>query len=290
MSLHRAGKDVIAVDQAFDAASAARLSGIRMVEGDLLQVLSSDAIGPCSIVIHGAAITASPERLGISRAAHIRRNIDLLTATLDFARDACARRFLFISSMGVFEPDDAPAPNGYFTEATHPTATCTYCAAKNAGELLTSSAAEDGFATLSLRLGNIFGPHEAVRETRQHLCLVSRMLAEARKRGVITVHTPEAMREWSWLPDLAGAIVRLLDVPWDHAPVLHAGQPPVISDLALARVIAALVPGTSMRLIPPPHNLIRPPMGTDHPSALGEVAWTTMEDAIAELMQVEAAQ
>ncbi len=195
LALHRAGRDVVAVDQTFDAATTSRLTGILMVDGDVSDVLSG--LGPVSTVIHGAAITASPERLGISRAAHIRRNMDLLTATLDFARGAGASRLLFISSMGVFEPDDAPAPSGRFTEATRPTATCTYCAAKQAGELLTTSAAEDGFATLSLRLGNIFGPHEAVRETRQHLCLVSRMLAQARENGVITVQTPEAMREWS---------------------------------------------------------------------------------------------
>lgn len=280
LALHRAGHIVLAVDQTFDAATAARLEGIRRIEGDVIEVLASDAVGPCSAVIHGAAITASPERLGITRAAHIRRNMDLLTATLEFARGAGAERFLFISSMGVFEPGDGPAPNGRFTEATIPTATCTYCAAKQAGELLTTSAAEDGFATLSLRLGNIFGPHEAVRESRQNLCLVSRMLAEARAHGVITVHTPDALREWSWLPDLADAIARLLFAPWEDAPVLQAGAPPVIGDLALARAIAADVPGTTIRLAPPPHSAIRPPMGTDHPRALGEVAWTTLEDAL----------
>lgn len=288
LALHRAGRNVVVVDQAFDAATTSRLNGIRMVEGDVADVLP--AFGPCSAVIHGAAITASPERLGITRAAHIRRNMDLLTATLDFARGSGAKRFVFISSMGVFEADDAPAPNGRFTEATIPTATCTYCAAKQAGELLTTSAAEDGFATLSLRLGNIFGAHEAVRESRQNLCLVSRMLAEARENGVITVHTPDALREWSWLPDLADAIVRLIDAPWDGARVLHAGTPPVIGDLALARAIAKHVTGTTVRIATPPHDAIRPPMGSDHPKALGEVAWTTMEDALDVLIPMEAAQ
>lgn len=283
--LHRAGHDVVAVDQTFDAATLVRLKGITLVEGALADSLSG--LGPCSSVIHGAAITASPERLGITRAAHIRRNMDLLTATLDFARAAGASQFLFISSMGVFEPDDAPTPNGRFTEATEPTATCTYCAAKHAGELLTRSAAEEGFATLSLRLGNIFGPHEAVRETRQNLCLVSRMLTEARDSGVITAQTPDAMREWSWLPDLAVAIAGLLDAPWD-TPMIHAGTPPVIGDLALARAIADRVPGTTIRLANPPHTAIRPPMASDHASVFDHVQWTDMEAALDIMMPLEA--
>lgn len=284
LALHRAGCNVVAVDQSFDTATVARLQDVPQIEGELLDVLPT--LSACSAVIHGAAITASSERLGITRAAHIRRNMDLLTATLEFARGAGAQRFLFISSMGVFEPDDAPTPDGQFTEATIPTATCTYCAAKQAGELLTASAAEDGFETLSLRLGNIFGPHEAVRETRQHLCLVSRMLAEAREGGVITVHTPEAMREWSWLPDLADAIARLMETSWDHK-VLHAGTPPVVRDLDLARAIADRVPGTTIRLAQPPHALIRPPMGSGHDSVLSGVHWTAMEAALDALIPVE---
>lgn len=291
LALHRAGREVVAVDQTFDVATTKRLGRIQRIEGELAVVLSATNLGPFSVVIHGAAITASPERLGISHAAHIRRNMDLLTTTLDYARGAGAKRFLFISSMGVFEADDAPAPNGHFTEATQPSATCTYCAAKQAGELLTTSAAEDGFDTLSLRLGNIFGPHEAVRETRQHLCLVSRMIAEARGGGVINVQAPDAMREWSWLPDLADGIVSQVEkAPWNGPPVLHAGTPPVISDLALARAIAKRVSGTTIRLAQPPHDAIRPSMASHYPSALNRVQWTAMEAALDALIPAEVTQ
>lgn len=291
LALHRAGQDVVAMDQAFDPATTERLSAIHRIEGGLADMLATPAArGPFSAVIHGAAITASPERLGLTRAAHIRRNMDLLTATLEHARAAGATRFLFLSSMGVFEPGDTPAPNGQFTEATQPTATCAYCAAKRAGELLTSSAAQEGFATLSLRLGNIFGPHEAVRETRQHLCLVSRMIAEARASGLITVQTPKAMREWSWLPDLADAIADLVLTPaWDGPSVRHAGTPPVIDDLALARAIAARIGGTTIRLAPPPHNVLRPPMASEVPGPLDQVQWSRVEDALDALIPMEAA-
>lgn len=287
LALRRAGHDVVATDQMFDAATATRLAGLAMVEGDLGSVLPG--LGPCSAVVHGAAITASPDRLGISRAAHIRRNMDLLTMTLEFAQGpGGAARFVFISSMGVFEASDLPAPHGRFTEATRPTAACTYCAAKQAGEVLTASAAADGFATLSLRLGNIFGPHEAVRDTRQTLCLISRMIQEAKATGVITVETPDALREWSWLPDLADGIGHVLTAPW-HAPLLHAGSPPVIGDLDLARAIADRIPAT-LRLVDPPRAVIRPPMASDVPGALQTVQWTAIETALDVMMPLEVAR
>ena len=288
LALHRADHDVLAVDRTFDAATTARLKGIRLIEGQLPQVLAGLDHDGLEAVIHGAAITASPERLGVSRAAHIRRNMDLLTATLDFARGAGASKFLFISSMGVFESNDAPSPNGRFTEATKPKATCTYCAAKQAGELLTASAAEPEFATLSVRLGNIFGAFEAIRESRQHLCLVSRMFAEARTCGVITVGTPEAEREWSWLPDLATAIALLMQkFETSGAPVIHAGTPPAITDLALARAIAARIHGAKIRLSPPPHDPIRPPMGSGVASVFEAAQWTGMDDALDQMIQAE---
>jgi UDP-glucose 4-epimerase len=281
LALHRAGHEVVAVDHIFDAATSVRLKNIHKIEGELATILNT--LGPCAAVIHGAAITASPERLGITRAAHIRRNMDLLTATLEFAQSAGASRFLFVSSMGVFEPHDTPTPNGWVTELTHPTADCTYCAAKHAGELLTASAATTGFETLSLRLGNIFGPHEAVRESRQHLCLVARMVAEARDSGIITVQTPEAHREWAWLPDLADAIVRLIGDPWEQS-VLHAGAPPVMSDLDLARAVVNRMPRTSIRLSSPPHAAIRPPMASSFQTALTQTQWTAMAAALDRLI------
>lgn len=286
-ALARSGADVIAVDKAFDPETRTRLAGVRLVEGDLCAGMP-ESVGAVSSIIHGAAITSSPECLGISRAEHIRCNTDMLTATLDFARGAGASRFLFLSSMGVFAPDDIPS-DGQFTEATRPTADCAYCAAKQAGEVLAAAAAEPNFTTLSLRLGNIFGPHETVRETRQTPCLVWRMMEEAQADGLISLHTPEAQREWSWLPDLAMGISALIkDLPRFEPHVLHAGTPPVISDLDLARLVAARIPGTTIRLASRPYAQIRPPMASGFKSVLSDVVWTGMRDALDHMMTVRA--
>ena len=126
-------------------------------------------------VIHGAAITTEPEAAGLSRAAHIRANVEMTAMALDAARGAGAARFAFLSSMGVFAPNDGPAAGGRLTEAAVPSAGCPYAAAKRAGEAMTAAAAEPGFETLSLRLGNVLGTYEARRATRAHLSLAGRM-------------------------------------------------------------------------------------------------------------------
>lgn len=280
VALAASGHDVLAADALFDAPTRARLSGVTLVEGALPGTLAGIGARPVT-VIHGAALTAEPQALGLSRAGHLRRNIELLTGTLDMARTIGAARFVFLSSMGVFDIGDAAGAGPRLTETTAPNGRCPYAAAKRAGEIVTQAAAEEGFATLSLRLGNVFGPHEAIRETRQHLCLVGRMIAEARETGIITVATPDARREWAWLPDLARRIARLATtLPGDLPPVMHAGAPPATDDLALARAIAERMPGTTIRLEGPPHAAVRPPMGTETPGALGDAPWTGLTDAL----------
>ena len=289
LSLSRAGHKVTAVDQLFDEATAKRLKNVRRIQGPLSEVLADRDLGSYSAVIHGAAITASPEQLDISKAAHIRRNMDMLTSTLDFAHKEGANRFLFLSSMGVFQPYDLPASHGCFTEVTRPSATCAYCAAKKAGELLTTAAADHTFTTSSLRLGNVFGSHEALRETRQRLCLVSRMISEAKNSGVIEVQSPQAQRDWSWLPDLADAIVQLIQNLRPTSPnVLHAGTPPVIKDLMLARAIAHRVNGTTIRLVPSQWEANRPPMASGISSIFDGIKWTSIESALDSLIPTQA--
>ncbi|SMY06096.1 NAD-dependent epimerase/dehydratase family protein [Flavimaricola marinus] len=275
-ALISAGQAVVATDRVIDAATRDRLTGSQLIEAPIEVAL--DQIGEISAVIHGAALTADPKALGITAAEHLARNVGMLTASLAAARRAGARRALFLSSMGVFSATDAPAREGRFTEATLPTGRIPYAAAKQAGEIVTRAAADTQMETLSVRLGNIAGPFEAVRESRQHLCLVGRMIAEARSRGRITVSDPDGRREWAWLPDLAGGIAGLMTAPWGRASVLHAGTPPVVSHLELAQAIVARMPGVEVEVSTSKAEAIRPPMGSQFDGPLQDVCWTSPDD------------
>ena len=124
MANARAGCAVVAVNRMFDIPAKARLAGVRMVQGALPDVLTE--LAP-NAVIHSAAISVPPERLCVTRDTHIRRNIEMLAAMLEYARIVSAFRVLFLSLMRMFKADDAPTPDAKYTKATQRTADCPYC-------------------------------------------------------------------------------------------------------------------------------------------------------------------
>lgn len=287
VELAAAGFDVIGVDQLFDAPTVQRLASVRRVCGALADALQGLTDITPSAVIHGAAITASPAAFGISAAAHIRRNTDMLTGCLDWARAAGARQFVFLSSSGVFCAADG---SDTLTETAAATARGPYSAAKKAGEILTQGAADESFVTVSLRLGNVFGAVEAMRPTRPGVGLVARMIAAAKSDRVIRVETSDARRDWTWLPDIGRALGELLlAFPPNGVDLLHCGNPEILSDLELANAIAALVPGTRIEVNRGPVAATKGPMGSRLVSALSRFHWTPVHDGLAALLQAEAA-
>ena len=284
-ALARAGFEPIAVDRSFQAAFAERLAGLCRVTGAIPEVLSELQEAAPLAVIHGAALTTVPDRLGITKADHVALNSELLTATLRWARQNGAAKFVFLSSMGVFGPSDGPPQNGLLTEMARPSRIDAYGAAKRAGELLTSASAEVEFQTLSIRLGNVFGPHETARDSRQVLSLISRLVANAQCHDLIKLETPHAPREWCWLPDLADCIVNLIAEPFSQiGAVIHAGTPPIIEDLALARAVSMRVGNPQISFSPEPHALVRAPMGHSIASAFDRLTWTPIALALDQLI------
>lgn len=281
-ALAHAGHDVWATDAAFDKPTHARLGDIALIEAPLPQALGAlpDAV---NAVIHGAAITAAPQTFGLTAAGHLRANTEMLVATIDWARGHGADRFVFLSSSGVFGEGAGPV-----TETTPATATDPYSVAKRAGEILLQGAAEPGFAPISLRLGPVFGPHEAARPTRPNLSLVARMVAAARAGGDIPVATPDAARDWTFLPDIARAVALLIEHPGALPELLHVTSGQIITDHALARAIAAALPGTRVRSGESVAHRPRAAMISAVPSPLTGFDWTPL-DAALNAMLAEAA-
>jgi len=279
-----AGYDVVAVDRGFDGPPPHRR--IRQVQSDMGPALDLRAIGTPSAVVHGAAITAEPGTLGLTAAEHLQRNLGIHLACMTWAREKGTDRFLFLSSMGVFAPSDG-AGLDKVTETVPAHGCGTYQAAKQAGEIVTGAAREAGFATLSLRLGNIFGPAERERPSRPWMSLVGRMIREARTTGAVHAGTGDNLREWQWLPTLADGIAGLLPtLPDLEGGVLHAGTPPVLSDRALAQAIAAGIDGATVSA-EVRGDAPRPPMATGRPSVFDRIDWLPIEEGVARLLRDE---
>lgn len=277
-----AGHAVLATDMAFDAQTRARLTAVQLVEAPLPEALAGLSGTRVDAVIHSAAITADPARFGMTRAAHLRANMSLLLEALDWARSHGAGRFVFLSSSGVFGVADGAHVVDEYTPAT---ATDPYSAVKRAGEVLLRAAAEPGFEPVTLRLGPVFGPHETSRPTRPTPSLVARMCAAAQEEGEIMVAMPEVRRDWTYLPDIARAVVRLLDHAGALPPLLHLTSGRALSDLELAQAIAAHRPGVRVRTVPDaPAHPPRPVMVSAVSSPLEGFDWLPLGKAL-DLMQ-----
>lgn len=281
-----AGHTVLATDMAFDAGTRTRLRAAQLIEGPLSEVLAQMSDVAVDVVIHAAAITADPARFGLTKAAHLNANVSLLLQALDWARSHGAKRFVFLSSSGVFGvAKDLQAVD----ETTSATATDPYSAAKRAAEILLTGAAEPGFETVTLRLGPVFGPYETPRPTRPTPSLVARMTAAAHDTGEILVATPDARRDWTYLPDIARAMGLLLDHMGAVPPLLHLTSGCAMSDLELAQAIAAHMPGVGVRAVSDaPAHPPRPVMISSVPSAIDGFPWTPFSTALGMMNPTEA--
>jgi len=239
-----AGYQVTAIDRVFDAPTRARLGGVRLVEVDLsacgADILS--ALPRPTVIIHGAALTTSPEALGITMAEHVAGNTLPLIAMLRYAAGVRPKAFVYLSSSGVFSGSDG-SPD--LTDTDLPTAQGPYSAAKRAGENIVPGALAGVCETHILRLGYLYGPAETTRPTRQNVSQLLDWIGAARYGRPIRLAANDPCRDWTWVPDLPRAILRILDGPGRSAPV-HLCQPQPVHDSELVRLIAGHFPGTQI--------------------------------------------
>jgi len=277
-----AGDSVIALDQAFDAPTALRLTHAQLVEMAMSRETLA-ALPDVDLVIHGAAITTPPEELGLSDAEHIAANLELLTMCLEFAVERRASDFVFISSSGVFSPEDG---NGIHLETTSATASIAYALAKRQGEAATDAANNASLRTLSVRLGPIYGPHEAARDTRRIVSQIRRWLDRAEAGEPIVVAMPDEHRDWTFAPDLASAMQTLLGLEPKLSGVVHLTSADIISNLELAQTIATIA-GAAEVSSAPGNATPRLPMASvriDMPSLIG---WTSLSAGLRQTHETE---
>lgn len=283
-ALVAAGRPVVAVDRAGPAIDLGRGGDVHWHVGDVTRADTlRDAAAGIEIghVVHAAAVTAAPTPDPVGVARYLDQHLAATTAALALAADRNAGA-TFISSAAVFAPAAAaPLDEGAPTEGVGP-----YASAKRASELVWGEMARAGMAARVVRLGNLFGPDERPSPSRPATSLLARYVTEARRDGRIVVRVPTALRDWSWLPDVARIAVRDLDDP--RAPaVRHLVAPGAHRDLELAERIAAL---TSARVEVEAEADAgpRPPLLTRYAAAQDE--WLPFDRALRETLTALAAQ
>ena len=266
------GHDVIALDRSFDAAATATLGPLPRLTCDLSQ--GAAHLPACATIIHAAALTTNPAAMGMTEAQHNAANMAPLLAMIAHADQTRPRAFVFLSSSGVFGDTDG-SPD--LSDTDLPTATGPYSAAKKAGEALVPGALGSVCETHVLRLGYLYGPGEIPRPTRQRVSMLRQWLSDAADGKPLTVAANDPRRDWTFAPDLARAIARLIMTKGSARP-LHLCTPDAVPDSTLAALIAARYPGTRItagRAIP-----TKAPMRPSAHPALDGFRWTPLAEGL----------
>lgn len=290
------GWDVVAVDRDFDDAVASdgvapggvasdRAAPDDMAPGGVRRVVwdVGGASAPnlaADVIIHAAWITADPATLGVSDDEYIELNLRPLMSMITSAKSTTPAAFVFVSSSGVFAATDG---DDGLTDDTVPTGSSPYARAKRMGERLVRTELGAVCRVLVVRLGYLYGPGENARASRPGVSLVAQWIEAATAGDPLPVREDDPAREWTFAPDLAPVLSRMLggpggpepaeatDVPTDRP--IHVGSPHVLRDSALAEIIAAHHPGAAITHIPagPP---AKPPMTPSDLPAIRDFAWT----------------
>lgn len=266
------GWDVVGLDRAFDAdCEPARF---QCVERDLARGVD-DQLPRFDVVIHAAWVTTDPTTLGVSPTEHVLLNLRPLLGILEYVDRTAPSAFVFLSSSGVFGPNDG---SDGLRDSDTPTGDSYYAAAKRAGELLVQASSGPRVPTHVMRLGYLFGPGEVSRTSRRGVSLVATWLDAALDGSPLAVRQDDPVRDWTFTSDLAEALLCVLDDPPAGRP-LHLGSPQVLSDNALAASIADLFDGASVTSAPAVAP-VKPPMVPSDIPALHGFSWTPTATAL----------
>ena len=267
----RMGWSVVGVDREAPDSQGPALptgAGIDMVHADLEEAVPG-GLPPVDLVIHAAWVTTDPGTLGITAADHVALNLRPLLNVLVHVSRTRPPAFVFLSSSGVFASDDA---TDGLTDEHRPTGCSPYAAAKRAGEILVAGSVAAPTAAHVVRLGYLFGPGETARPTRDRLSPIGGWIAAALEGRPLEVRADDPLRDWTFTPDLAAALARIVAVPPAGRPI-HLGSGQAWRDRAVAREIASAVGGVEVASVPagPP---MKPPMIPSDVPAVRDFGWT----------------
>lgn len=240
-----AGWHVVAVDRSFDSSLQHEWhtnwdSQIELIEtnAETLPLLTVDAL------IHGAALTASPEQARHSPEDNFRANLEPLLGALEWAEQQQVRRSIYISSGAVFRRSAA----GPIPEDSAATPLGLYAVAKHTMESLVETLhAIYHRDVVAIRLGNIYGPGELSRATRPRISLIGQMVNSALQDGEINIQNASVSGEWTFAPDVGHAIMALIARPQLNYSLYHVASGQQHTQAEIAETIREILPTTRVQ-------------------------------------------
>lgn len=243
--------DRIALPERAARAFAALPGALRVVACDVTQPATLEAALPAGTrdVVLGAALTAGPAREAGDPEGILGVNLLGPVNVLRRAREVGVRRVLNLSSGSAFGA--VPGEDGLLKEAGRAEPESLYAVSKLGSErVLARLAALWAMDVLSVRLSAVFGPWERATGARDTLSPQCQVL-EAAARGEPATLPRAGVRDWTYAPDIARAVLVLLRAPALRHRLYNITQPQAWSVLDWGALVAAHWPGMACRLAVP---------------------------------------
>ena len=236
------------VPEAARAAFAALPGRLDAVAGDVTDPAALAAAIPpgTRALVCGAAITADAGRDARDPETILAVNLAALVPTLRAARAAGVGRVVILSSTA------ALGEAAYGTEACDEERpadpTTLYAITKFAGERVGARlGALWGLDVRAVRLSSVYGPWEYATGLRDTLSPHFQVMLAAHEARPALLARP-CRRDWIYAPDVAGAVLALLDAPAPAHPLYNVAPGETSTLLAWGERLAALRPGFVCRL------------------------------------------
>jgi UDP-glucose 4-epimerase len=197
-------------------------------------------------VVFGAAITAGAAREAADPGAILRVNLLSLVPILERAKAVGVRRIVNLSSASA----DGRAVDGpdRLDETVPTDPVSLYAISKFASERVGARLAELWELDLvNVRLSAVFGPWERATGVRDTLSPQFQIM-QAAQRGKPALLSRPGRRDWVYAPDVANALLILIDAARPRHALYNISSPMVWPVLAWGENLAALRPGFTCRL------------------------------------------
>lgn len=281
--LHDQGFRLLLLDQAFDSSfkSYCLKRSIDFYEQDLLTF--NEPLEP-DVVIHGAALTAEAKELKLSEELYLKTSLELNFHMIHWARTQQVRRFIFISSAGVFASHQQDVLN----EASPGLNTSLYALAKRCTEDLVANLNKEypDREYLSVRLGNVYGTEETPRASRPRVSLLQRMLNQALSEGRILV-PQESNRDWTFASDIGQLFACLVKHPKPAQRLYHLVSGEQFSALELAQALKNHLPELKLEPESAAFTQLRAPLHSKHVQELPFSDWTSLDQGLGQVLNAQ---
>lgn len=249
--------------------------------------LEAAAQEPVDAVIHAAVITSTAELEARRPDRIVAVNVLGTIRMLDLAARASARRFVYISSSGVYGETDPAVP---LPETAPVRLSTLYTMTKYTSEQLVAAADAPQMTALTLRIAAPYGATERPTGARTVMSVIYALAHAAAEGRNVRVRGADRKRDWTYAGDIARAARLLIEAPAPPHRCYNVSSGVVAPVADVAETLRRIAPGFSWRPASDAEEVDgaaaqrRGPLDTSRIRALGFTPRYSLDEGLRETM------